>query len=239
MRIRPPSTRNLLLNAIPAAEFRKFAPFLESVEMKRRDPVWQAGGQSPFVYFPETAMVSVVSSMENGSTAEVGVIGLDGMTGLPILLGARFSPFEAFAQVPGESLRMPTRVFQRLVSRSPRAQGLLLRYAYVFLHQISRSAACNLFHTVRHRCAKWLLMTWDRVGETEFQLSQEFLAEMLGSRRAGVTNATLEFKREGMIEYQHGRIRIRDAEGLKRFACECYILIQRETDRVLHANGRR
>ena len=238
MRTRSPSTRNLLLNTIPRAEFLKVVPSLKTIEMKRRELVWQAGGQIPFVYFPETAMVSVVSTMANGSTAEVGVIGRDGMTGIPVLLGARVSPCEAFVQVPGEVLRMPTQVFQRMLSRNRRAHSLLLRYSYVFLHQISRSAACNLFHTVRHRCAKWLLMTWERVGETEFQLSQEFLAEMLGSRRAGVADATLEFKREGLIDYQHGRMRIRDAEGLKRFACECYLLIRRESERVLNSNAR-
>lgn len=239
MRTRSLGTRNLLLNAIPVAEFLKLAPSLETVEMKKRDLVWQPSSRIPFVYFPETAMVSVISSMENGSTAEVGVIGRDGMTGIPVLLGARVSPCEAFVQVPGEVLRMPTQVFQRMVSRNRRVHSLLLRYAYVFLHQISRSAACNLFHTVRHRCAKWLLMTWDRVGETEFELSQEFLAEMLGSRRAGVADATLEFKREGMIDYQYGRLKIRDAEGLRRFACECYLLIRGETERVLNSNVRR
>ena len=239
MRIRSPGTRNRLLNAIPVAEFLKVVPSLETVEMKKRDPVWQPDSHIPFVYFPETAMVSVISTMESGSTAEVGVIGCDGMTGIPVLLGARVSPCEAFVQVPGEVLRMPSQVFQRMVSRNRRAHGLLLRYAYVFLHQISRSAACNLFHTVRHRCAKWLLMTWDRVGDTEFELSQEFLAEMLGSRRAGVADATLEFKKKGLIDHQYGRIRIRDAEGLKKFACECYLLIRRDTERVLNSNARR
>ena len=237
VRTRPSGTRNQLLNAIRVAGPIKAS--LETVEMKRRDPVWQSGGDIPFVYFPETAMVSVVSTMENGSTAEVGVIGRDGMTGLPILLGGLVSACEAFVQVPGESFRMPSQVFQQMVSRNPRAQRLLLRYAYVFLHQISRSSACNLFHTVRHRCAKWLLMAWDRVGESEFQLSQEFLAEMLGSRRAGVVDATLKFKSEGLIDYKHGRIRIRDAEGLKRFACECYAAIRRETERVVNLDGRR
>jgi CRP-like cAMP-binding protein len=215
------------------------APSLESVEVKRRDLVWQSGSDIPFVYFPETAMISVVSTMKNGSTAEVGVIGRDGMSGIPVLLGARVSPCEAFVQVPGAVLRMPSPVFLRMVSRNRRAHDLLLRYAYVFLHQISRSAACNLFHTVKHRCAKWLLMTFDRVGKTEFQLSQEFLAQMLGSRRAGVAAAALEFKREGMIEYQHGRISIRDAEGLKRFACECYLLIRLEAERILDLDVRR
>lgn len=229
----------MLLNAIPTAEFLKVVPSLKAVEMKRRDHVWQPGSQIFSVYFPETAMISVVSTMENGSTAEVGVIGGDGMTGIPILLGAGASPSEAFVQVPGEALRMPSVVFLRMISRSPRARALLYRYAYVFLHQISRSAACNLFHTVRERCAKWLLMTWDRVGETEFQLSQEFLAEMLGSRRAGVTNATVEFKRAGMIDYQHGRIRIRNAEGLKKFSCECYFLIRSEAERATNPSANR
>lgn len=238
MRARSTGTRNLLLRALPVSEFLKLVPSLEIVEMKKRDPVWQPGGQIPFVYFPETAMISVVSTMESGSTAEVGIIGRDGMTGIPVLLGALVSPSEAFVQVPGEVLRLPSPVFQRMVSRNRRAHNLLLRYAYVFLHQISRSAACNLFHTIQHRCAKWLLMTWDRVGETEFQLSQEFLGQMLGSRRAGVASATLEFKRRGMIDYQHGRMRIRDAEGLKRFSCECYLLIRREAERVLGPNER-
>ncbi len=204
--------------------------------MKRWDRVWEPGSPIPLVYFPETSMISVVSTMENGSTAEVGVIGRDGMTGLPLILRVGATSTEAFVQVPGDALRVPAKVFHGLLETNTRTHRLLLQYTHTFLHQVARSAACNLFHTISHRCAKWLLMTWDRVGKTEFELTHEFLAEMLGSRRAGVSAAAFQLKKAGLIDYRNGRIRIRNAEGLKKVSCECYFLIQKETNQVLRSN---
>jgi CRP-like cAMP-binding protein len=210
---------------------------MERVKMKRWDRVWEPGSQIPFVYFPETSMVSVVTTMENGSTAEVGVIGREGMTGFPLILGVPTTSTEAFVQVPGEALQIPARVFLGLLERNARTHRLLLQYAYTVLHQVARSAACNLFHTISHRCAKWLLMTWDRVGKTEFELTHEFLAEMLGSRRAGVSAAAFKLKNAGLIDYRNGRMRIRNVEGLKKVSCECYFLIQKEANQVLRYGG--
>ena len=227
------ASRNLLLQSFPLADYRRIAPALERLKMKRWDRVWEPSATIPFVYFPETCMVSVVSTMEDGSTAEVGVIGREGMTGLPLLLGVAAIPSEAFIQVPGDALRLPSRIFLGLLKPSTRTQRLLLRYMYTVFQQVSRSAACNLFHTVKHRCAKWLLMTWERVGERQFELSHEFLAEMLGARRAGVSAAAFELKAAGLIDYRNGRMRIQDAEGLKKFSCECYFLIQKEANDVL------
>jgi hypothetical protein len=176
-------------------------------------------------------MISVVSTMENGSTAEVGIIGRDGMTGIPVLLGLGVSQRGVR---PGAGRSPETAVPGLSENGQPEPPcpqpppSLRLR----FLHQISRSAACNLFHTIQHRCAKWLLMTWDRVGNRVPAVSGVSRADARLPAGA-VASATLEFKRQGMIDYQHGRMRIRDAEGLKRFSCECYLLIRREAERVL------
>jgi CRP-like cAMP-binding protein len=221
---------------MPPGEYRRLAPSMERVKMKRWDRVWEPVSQIPLVFFPETSMISVVSTMENGSTAEVGVIGREGMTGFPLILGVAATSTEAFVQVPGEALQIPARVFLGLLERNARTHRLLLQYTYTFLHQVARSAACNLFHTISHRCAKWLLMTWDRVGKTEFELTHEFLAEMLGSRRAGVSAVAFQLKKAGLIDYRNGRMRIRNAEGLKKVSCECYFLIQKETNQILRSS---
>ena len=229
--------RNLLLRSIPQTEYRRLARASERVSMKRWDQVWDPGTDIPFVYFPETCMVSVVARMKNGSTAEVGVIGREGTTGFPLILGIPAIPTEAFVQVPGEALRLPARVFLEILKVSPRTHRLVLLYSYTVFHQAARSAACNLFHTIRHRCAKWLLMTWERVGKAEFNLTHEFLAEMLGSRRAGVSAAAFALRAAGLIDYKNGRMKIRDVEGLKKVSCECFFLIQKEANQVLRASA--
>ena len=224
--------RNLLLRALPHAEYRRLARSLERVGLKRWDRVWEPGTDIPSVLFPETCMVSVVATMKNGSTAEVGVIGREGTTGFPLILGVPTIPTEAFIQVPGEALRIPSQAFLELLKTNPHANRLVLQYAYTLFHQAARSAACNLFHTIKHRCAKWLLMTWERVGKAEFNLTHEFLAEMLGSRRAGVSRAAFQLRSAGLIDYRNGRMRIRDVEGLKKVSCECFLIIQKEAMQV-------
>jgi len=224
--------KNLLLRALPPLEYRRLARALERVSLKRWDQIWEPGTDIPSVYFPETCMVSVVATMKNGSTAEVGVIGREGTTGFPLILGVPTIPTEAFIQVPGEALRIPSQAFLELLKTNPHANRLVLQYAYTLFHQAARSAACNLFHTIKHRCAKWLLMTWERVGKAEFNLTHEFLAEMLGSRRAGVSRAAFQLRSAGLIDYRNGRMRIRDVEGLKKVSCECFLIIQKEAMQV-------
>ena len=229
--------KNLLLRALPPLEYRRLARALERVSLKRWDQIWEPGTDIPSVYFPETCMVSVVATMKNGSTAEVGVIGREGTTGFPLILGVPTIPTEAFIQVPGEALRIPSQAFLELLKTNPRAHRLVLQYSYTLFHQAARSAACNLFHTIKHRCAKWLLMTWERVGKAEFNLTHEFLAEMLGSRRAGVSRAAFQLRSAGLIDYRNGKMRIRDVDGLKKVSCECFLIIQKEAMQVFRVGA--
>ena len=140
--------------------------------------------------------------------------------------------------MPGEALRIPSRKFLEILKANPRAHRLVLQYSYTLFHQAARAAACDLFHSIKHRCAKWLLMTWERVGKAEFSLTHEFLAEMLGSRRAGVSRAAFQLRAAGLIDYRNGKMRIRDVDGLKKVSCECFLIIQKEATQSLPSRRR-
>jgi CRP-like cAMP-binding protein len=232
------ASRNRILSALPLPELHELAPLLETVELKSRDPLWEPGRPIHTVLFPETCMVSMVATMEDGSSVEVGVVGRDGMVGLPILLGVGTSLTESFVQIPGRAMRMPADAFRRRVIPGTALHERLLRYAHAFLEQTAQSAACNRLHSLKQRCARWLLMTRDCVGEAEFPLTQEFLAQMLGVRRPGVTQVASLLSDEGLISYTRGRVRIASVDGLEAAACECYSTVREEIDRALPAQIR-
>lgn len=209
---------------------------MERVRLEIKQTTGEVGKRLDFVYFPESAMISHVSRMKDGSSVEIGIAGREGMSGLPVLLGDGISLSESFAQIAGEATRMTFRAFRREVTPQTALYRLLLRYTQIFIQQTGQSVACNRLHTIRERCAKWLLMTSDQIGETEFVLTQEFLSQMLGVRRPGVTEAA-SLARTGLITYKRGRIRILDIAGLKEAACECYGIMRREVERVLASNA--
>jgi CRP-like cAMP-binding protein len=185
------------------------------------------------VYFPETGYISMVAYMEDGDAAEVGLVGREGMVGLPILLGSDRDDLEAMVQNSGTALRMDAADLREELERLPTLRTLLLRYALVHHGQVVRTAACNGRHHTAERLARWLLMAHDRANGEEFAMTHEFLSMMLGVQRAGVTIAAGQLQKAGFIRYERGRIEVTDRPGLESAACDCYGMVRRAQDRLL------
>ena len=228
---RPRSNR--IMSATPREEYERLLPHLEYVEMARGEVLHEAGVHMSHVYFPYSGTISVVVQMQDGDQAEVGVVGREGMLGLPLVLGTDTAPFKAFAQVPGGAIRMTAEKFREEVSRRGGLYVLLLRYAQAFFVQTAQTAACNRLHPMEGRVPKWLLTTRDRAESDDLDLTHEFVATMLGVRRAGVTEALVALRSEGLIDHSRGRITILDAEGLGRASCECYKIVRDEYERLV------
>jgi|SRR5438093_3779769 len=224
---------NHILAALPPSDYRRIASRLEAVALRKGQPIHEPDGPISHVYFPRTGVASIVTRMAEGGTIEVATIGNEGMVGLSAYLGNGRSSTEVFAQIPGEAVRMTSRAFRQELRSSATLRDTIRRYAQALLTQIGQSAACNRVHPVGQRCARWLLMSHDRVPGDEFSLTQEFLAEMLGVRRASVTEAAGLLKRRNLIEYRRGRIRVLDRKGLEKAACECYRLIRSEHESLV------
>ncbi len=224
---------NRLLRAIPADACARLIAGSEVVTLKRGDLIYQPGEPIRRVYFPADMILSVISVMENGDRVEVGTIGNEGMGGLPAFLESESSPFTVFVQVSGESRAVDAELVNSVAADSPETRALLHRYTQSFLNQSAQSAACNRMHSIEERCARWLLMTHDRVGRDTFDLTQEFLSDMLGVRRAGVTVVCGAFQRAGFIRYRRGHIAILDRAKLEEVTCECYARVRSEVDRLV------
>ena len=228
-----PFTGNLLLAALVPALAAEVANELDEVDLAAKDEVYRPDEPIEHVFFPLDAVVSVVADMADGTIVEVATVGAEGMLGVPVLLRAGKADYRAFAQIPGRALRLPARRLLELVEASDQFASLLYRYVQALMTQVARSAACNRVHSIDERAARWLLMTHDRVGRDQFTLTQEFLAQMLGVRRASVNTAAAMLQRAGYISYSRGRIRVLDREGLEDSACECYGIIRREYERLV------
>jgi len=228
---RPRSNR--ILSAAPREEYERLSPRLEYVELYRGQVLHEAGEPMSHVYFPYSGTLSVTVQMEDGDQTEVGTIGREGMLGLPLVLGTDTAPFRAFTQVPGGAMRMRAADFAEEVSRRAGLYALLLRYAQAFFVQTSQTAACNRLHPMEGRLAKWLLTTRDLAESDKLDLTHEFVAIMLGVRRAGVTEALGLLRSEGLIDHSRGHITIVDAEGLGASSCECYKVVSDEYERLV------
>jgi CRP-like cAMP-binding protein len=226
-----------LLGSLSDSDFELLRPNLERVELSYRLELYGANHSIPFVYFLETGVGSLVNTMRNGDASEVGTIGNEGMVGLPIVLADRQAPTSVYVQVPGVGLRMTAEAFDRALSQSASLRVAMDHYAHAFFNQVAQTAACNHHHSLDQRCARWLLMTYDRMDSDEFLLTHEFLAMMLGVRRAGVTEAAGVLQRSRLIRYSHGRVTVLDVEGLRKCACECYEIVRRDFDRLLGSPG--
>lgn len=226
-------SRNLLLSALPESELNALRPHLERVELETRQLVFDCNVPISHVYFVESGVVSVVGVMSNGTAVEVATVGREGFVGLPVFLGTDRTPARAFCQVPGSALRLPAGPFKQLAANGALHRGLL-RYMQALFVLLAQSAACNRVHSIGERCARWLLLTHDRVDDDTFPLTQEFLAQMLGVRRASVTDAASELQAENLISYHRGEITIRDRQGLEGYSCECYGIIKAEFERMMH-----
>lgn len=214
--------QNSLLAALPRKSYLRLASGLAPIELVFGEVLYEAGDPIRDVYFPTQSLVSLLTLVEGHLALEVGMVGREGMVGVPLVLGADVSPVRALVQGAGTALRMNATRFRREFGRSPPLQRELYHYLNALMAQITQTAACNRFHVVEARLARWLLMTSDRVRAEEFQLTHEFLSHMLGVRRVGVTEAASVLQRRKLIEYSRGNITILDHRGLQMAACACY-----------------
>ncbi len=229
----PPLEANLLLAAVTADELERLAADLEPVSMVLGDVLYESGSRQDYVYFPTTAIVSLLYVMENGASAEIAVVGNDGMVGVSIFMGGETTPSRAVVQSAGMAYRLPGRILKREFTRGATMQHLLLRYLQALLTQMSQTAVCNRHHSVDQQLCRWLLLSIDRLPSDKLVMTQELIANMLGVRREGVTEAAGELQRAGLIRYSRGRITVLDRAGLEARACECYAVVKRESDRLL------
>jgi CRP-like cAMP-binding protein len=223
---------NQLLTALPPKDYARLRPHLATVPMTLKQILWEPNRPIDAVYFPINAVASILA-LTDGHSVEVGTIGNEGFVGLPVFLGATTSPGRAMVQVAGEGVRLDVAVFRRAAQREGRLRQLLERYTQAFMTQVSQSTACNRAHSAEQRLARWLLIVRDRVERNEFPLTHEFLGQMLGVRRATVTDAAAALQRVKLISYHRGVITIRNGRGLERAACECYGIVRREFERLL------
>ena len=224
---------NRLLAALPRAEYQRLLPYLEPVSLAYRQALYATRQPIPYVWFIERGVVSLIRAMQDGTLVEISVIGNEGMVGLPLLLGIESVPSQALVQIPGAGLWMRATVFRREVPAGSPLHDLLLRYTQTLFNQMAQGMVCNRLHSIAQRCARWLLMTHDRVDADQFLLTQAFLAQMLGVRRASVGMVAGKLQKAGLIRYSRGVITILDRPGLEAAACECYRIIEAEYERVL------
>jgi len=224
---------NRLLSALPAKEYQRLVPELEDVNLIFADILCEPGERISHVYFPNDSIISLLASAGNHSTLEVGIVGSEGMVGIGVFMGVDVSRNQALVQGAGTAMRMKARAFRREAQHFGSLHRLLHRYSHSLLTQISQSAACNRFHTVNARLARWLLMTHDRLKVEEFRLTQEFMSNMLGVRREGVNHAAGALQQAELISYSRGFINIHDRAGLEAVSCECYQIIKDESDGYL------
>jgi len=228
---------NRVLASIPAKEYQRLRSQLEPVTLAFGQVLYEPGETIKHVYFPLDCLVSLLTAVDKRRTLEVGMVGNEGMVGMPFILGMGISGVRALVQGGGDALRIAAAPFRAAFARNLRLQQALHRYTYALMAQISQTAACNRFHAAEARLARWLLMTSERVGTDEFPMTHEFLAHMLGVRREGVTEAANALRRRKVIDYSRGKIQILDAARLKAASCSCYQVVRDVFDRAQHAAG--
>lgn len=233
----PNVSGNRILAALPSGEMDTLRPHLEAMQLSFRENLYEKSSPVEHVHFVHRGVVSMTTAMNNGLPVEIATVGPEGMVGIPVFLGAEQMPSNAFVQVPGESSRMRSDAFRQIIESCPILNRLLLRYTLALMNQIAQTAACNRAHAIEERCARWLLMTHDRVFASEFSLTPEFLAQMLGVRRPAVSVAAGMLAKAGLISYVRGQIRILDRTGLEAAACECYRIVANEFERLVGAPG--
>ena len=224
---------NKLLAALPREEYKRLSPYLEPISLPFKKRIHEPNEPIDYVYFLNSGIASVLTVLRDGATVEVATIGNEGMVGTPVLLGTDRFPVEVIAQVPGDALRMRVDVFKKQVPPGSPLHNLLLRYTQALMNLLAQSVACNRLHSVEERCCRWLLLTCDRVESDEFPLTQEFLAQMLGVRRASVSVVAAILQKAGLIRYHRGRMKLLDRQGLEAGSCECYQIIKKEFNRLL------
>src|SRR5450432_1682088 len=226
-------SQNYLLAALPAAEFERLAPHLELVPMLLGESLYEPGSQLQHVYFPTTAIVSLLFVLESGSSAEIAGVGNEGILGISLFMGGDSTPSSAVVQTAGHGYRLKAKLLKEEFSRGGLMQRLLLRYTQALLTQMCQTAACNRHHSIEQQLCRWLLSTLDRLPSNELIMTQELVASALGVRREGITEAAGNLQRAGLIRYRRGHISVLERSGLEVGACECYAVVKKELGRLL------
>lgn len=234
---RPPPIRNHLLAALPGKEYKHLLPHLESVPLPFMEVLYESGEPITHVYFPNDGLISLLVVMEDETPREVGLIGNDGMLGVPVALGMNTTPLRALVQMPGSAMRMKAQALRDELKRGGALQNVLQRYSHALFTQVSQSAACASSHAVDKRLSRWLVMTHDRAPGDEFAMKHEFMAMMLGVTRSVVTRAAGHLQNKKMIRYTRGQVTILDRSRLEATACECYAVVKAEYARKAHTWG--
>jgi len=224
---------NQLLAALPDSEWKRMLPNLEPVELPLGKVLYESGDAMKHVYFPTDSIVSLLYVMENGASAEIAVVGNEGLVGISLFMGGETTPSRAIVQSAGVGFRLKGNVVKEEFNRSGPTMHLLLRYTQALITQMTQTAACNRHHSLDQQLCRWLLLSLDRLHEPELAMTQELIANMLGVRREGVTEAALNLQRLGLIRYARGHITVLDRAGLEKRSCECYAVVKKEYDRLL------
>jgi CRP-like cAMP-binding protein len=225
--------RNLLLSTLPEEDYRSLLPHLELVQTPIRFVVYERNKPIKHAYFPLSGAHSVLAIMEDGAAVEVGTVGNEGFSTVDLLTGSEIATETTICQIPGEALRMPTAKFMEAIAGDTPLRRITLRYLQAYLSQVSQSVACNRLHSIEQRFARWILISHDRVPGDELQLTQEFLADMLGVYRPSVSLVARTYQQAGLIKYTRGRITILDRAGLEEACCECYAIVRKNFERAI------
>jgi CRP-like cAMP-binding protein len=227
------TTQNHLLAAFPASEYQRMAPHLELVPMPLGEVLCESGGRMQYVYFPTTCIVSLLYVLEDGSSAEIAVVGNEGILGISLFMGGDTTPSRAVVRSGGHGYRLKAHLLQEEFGRAGPVMRLLLRYTQALITQMTQTAVCNRHHSVEQQLCRALLLSLDRLAGDSLTMTQELIANMLGVRREGVTEAAGKLQRAGLIRYSRGHIDVLDRPGLERAVCECYGVVKVEFDRLL------
>ena len=225
--------QNHLLAALPAADYERLLPNLELIAMPLGWAVYEAGGQLGYLYFPTTSIVSLLYVMQSGASAEIAITGNDGLVGIALFMGGESTPSRAVVQSAGNGYRLKASILKREFALGGHLQQLALRYTQALITQMAQTAVCNRHHAVDQQLCRWLLLSLDRLQGNELVMTQELIANMLGVRREGVTEAAGKLQADGLIQYSRGHIEVLDRAGLEKRVCECYGVVKKELDRLL------
>lgn len=227
--------KNHLLAVLPPEALARWQAHLEPVELPLAKVLYESGGQMTHVYFPTTAIVSLLYVMENGGSAEIAVVGQEGIVGISLFMGGESTPSRAVVQSAGVGFRLRANYMMEEFNRGGPAMHVLLRYTQALITQMAQTAVCNRHHTLDQQLCRWLLLSIDRLPSNELVMTQELIANMLGVRREGVTEAAGRLQHDGLIQYRRGHITVLDRVGLEKRSCECYGVVRKEYDRLLPA----
>lgn len=225
--------QNHLLAALPDDEYARLLPLMELVPMPLGEVLYESGVQMRYVYFPTDAIISLLYVMEDGASAEIAVVGFEGIVGVSLFMGGESTPSRAVVQSAGHAYRLPGQLLKAEFYRGGPMQHLLLRYTQALLTQMAQTAVCNRHHSLDQQLCRWLLLSMDRLLSNQLKMTQELIANMLGVRREGVTEAAGKLQKAGLIEYHRGHITILNRPGLEKRSCECYAVVKKEFDRLL------